>query len=122
MSLWHVFDAAALQTSTDKACNMAESPTHRDERRSRERTNIRYAVTINSFQGILFGETKNISPSGALIACACRELILPPEMLDLTIKRPPDAPVETSARVVWCNVHGFRTDSLICWLGVRFMR
>jgi PilZ domain len=114
--------AAALQASKDKASTMAESPTHRYERRSRERNNIRYPVTINSSQGILPGETKNISPSGALIACACKELILPPEMLDLTIKRPPDTPVETSARVVWCSVHGFRTDRLICWLGVRFMR
>jgi len=65
------------------------------------------------------GQTKNISRSGALIACACREPLLPGVPLDLTIKRPSAPSIETSARVVWCSVPGFRGDSLICRIGVR---
>jgi hypothetical protein len=98
--------------------------THDHERRNRERFDMRCSVTIKSSQGVLFGETKNISPSGALIECACGDPILPPQALYLTIKRRPDSEssVKTSARVVWSNVRGFRHDSLICWVGVRFTR
>jgi len=100
------------------------SPNHANlgERRRRERINLRYAVTIKSSQGILSGETKNISPGGALIACACGEPLLPGEPLDLTIKRPSQTPVEKSAKVVWCSIPGFRNDSLVCQIGVRFTR
>jgi len=103
-----------------KVCTMAEIHTDGHERRKRARINIRYSVRIDSSQGVLSGQTKNISRSGALIACACREPLLPGVPLDLTIKRPSAPSIETSARVVWCSVPGFRGDSLICRIGVRF--
>jgi len=99
---------------------MAAIHEHGQEKRKRERFNVRYPVTIKSSQGLISGETKNISPSGALIVCACGGPILPPETLALTIKRASHSSIETSARVVWSNVRGFRQNSLICWIGVRF--
>jgi hypothetical protein len=113
---------AKLRASHDGVRTMAAINTHGHERRKRGRFDVRYSVTIKSSQGILSGETKNISPSGALIACACAQPIFPTETLDLTIKRPSDSTIETSARVVWSSVPGFRHDSLLCWVGVRFVR
>jgi hypothetical protein len=101
---------------------MAAIDIHGHERRKRRRFDVRYSVTIKSSQGILSGETKNISPSGALITCACAQPIFPDETLDLTIKRPSASPIETSSRVVWSSVPGLRHDSLICRVGVRFVR
>jgi hypothetical protein len=104
-----------------KVRTMAAIHEHDQEKRKRKRFNVKYPVTIKSSQGVISGKTKNISPSGALIECACGDPILPPETLALTIKRSSHSSVETSARVVWSNVRGFRQDSLICWIGVRFI-
>lgn len=103
-------------------CTMEASETPNHERRKRERFDIRCSVKIKGPAGTLFGETKNISPSGALITCASTEPLLPGETLELTIKRPSNLSIETSARVVWCSVPGFGRESLICWIGVRFIR
>jgi hypothetical protein len=92
------------------------------ERRRRQRKTLRYLVTIKSSQGVLSGETKNISLSGALIECPCSEPILPPETLHLTFEGADHPYGETSATVVWSSVPGFRHDSLICRVGVRFTR
>jgi hypothetical protein len=92
------------------------------ERRRRQRKTIRYPVTIKSSRGVLSGETKNISLSGALIECACSEPIFPPATLHLTFGDTSRPDGETPATVVWCSVPGFRDDSLLCVVGVRFTR
>jgi hypothetical protein len=101
---------------------MVENLSQRYERRGRQRKTLRYPVTIKSSQGVLSGETKNISLSGALIECACGEPILPPETLHLTFEGSSRPHAETPAMVVWCSVPGFRDDSLVCLVGVRFTR
>jgi hypothetical protein len=101
---------------------MLENHAQSSERRRRQRKTLRYSVTIESSQGVLSGETKNISLSGALIECACSEPILPSETLHLTFEGSSRPHGETPARVVWSSVPGFRDDSLICLIGVRFTR
>jgi hypothetical protein len=101
---------------------MTASHTPGHERRKRERFDLRYSVTIKGPLAVVSGETKNISLSGALITCATREPLFPGSTFDLTIKRPSDSSVETSAKVVWSYVAGFHHDSLICRVGVRFTR
>lgn len=117
---YNVRDTIALRAFADEECALSPNHTNRDERRRHERINLHYSVTIKSPQGILSGETKNISPGGALIICVCREPLLPGEPLDLTIKRSSQSSVETSAKVVWSSIPGFRNDSLVCHIGVRF--
>jgi hypothetical protein len=116
--------ACILRRCASRFCEvstMAASHTPGHDRRKRERFDIRYSVTIKGPLGTVSGETKNVSSNGALITCASRELLLPGATLDLTIKHASHSSVETSARVVWSNVRGFRHDSLIRWIGVRFI-
>lgn len=46
---------------------MAEAHTYTRERRGRERFNVGYSVTIRSSRGLVDGEPKNMSGTGALL-------------------------------------------------------
>lgn len=69
------------------------------ERRRHARADIRWPVTIETPRGLIQGETKNVSESGAYVECA-----QPPEPgEDVTIRMlPPDrAPLKITAEVIW---------------------
>jgi hypothetical protein len=96
-----------------------EVDNHSQERRGRHRFNIAYAVTIRSSRGVIDGETKNMSGTGALIFC--KKPLSPGETCDLTIWLPFDSPIETAARVVWSRLHDASGKTGLWEAGVQFL-
>ena len=70
-----------------------------EERRRHERAEIKWPVTLETPGGILHGETKNISESGAYVECE-----RPPEPGDEVVLRvmpPDDINLKIIAEVIW---------------------
>jgi hypothetical protein len=105
-----------IETSEDA---MAEAHTYTQERRGQERINVGYAVTIRSTRGLVEGETKNISGTGALIVC--KTPLSPGETCDLIIWPPSDAPIETAVRVVWSLIDDLNWKTGPWEAGVHFL-
>ena len=98
---------------------MAEAHTYTQERRGWERFNVGYAVTIRSSRGLVEGETKNMSGTGALISSS--KPLFPGETCDLIIWPPSDAPVETAVRVVWSRLDDLNWKTGPWEAGVHFL-
>jgi hypothetical protein len=98
---------------------MTEAHTHSQERRGRHRFNIAYSVTIRSARGVIDGETKNMSWTGALISC--KKPLLRGETFDVIIGPTFDEPIETAARVVWSRPHDVTGKTGLCEAGVHFL-
>jgi hypothetical protein len=105
-----------IETSEDA---MAEAHTYTQERRGQERINVGYAVTIRSSRGLVEGETKNMSGTGALISCS--KPLFPGETYDLIIWPPSDAPIETAVRVVWLLIDDLNWKTGPWEAGVHFL-
>jgi hypothetical protein len=69
------------------------------ERRRHERANIRWPATVETSRGLMEGETKNVSQSGAYIECALPSE--PGEEVTLRILPPDRAPLKIAAEVIW---------------------
>jgi len=98
---------------------MAEAHTQGPERRERFRFDIRYSVTIRSSRGLIDGETKNMSGTGALISC--KKPLFRGETCDVIIWPPFDAPVETRAMVVWSRHHDATEKTGLHEAGLHFL-
>ena len=90
-----------------------------EERRTRERYELRYPVKIENSQGIFDGETRNLSVEGAFIYC--QERIAIKETATLIINFPDGLIIDTLAEVVWSTPPG--TDDALepQGMGVRFL-
>jgi hypothetical protein len=98
---------------------MAEARTYTEERRSWERFNIAYAVTIKSSRGLVEGETKNMSGTGALISSS--KPLFPGETCNLILWPPSDAPIETLVKVVWSRLDDLNWKAGPWEAGVHFL-
>jgi hypothetical protein len=106
----------AIETCEDA---MAEACTYTQERRGWERLNVAYTVTIRSSRGLVEGETKNVSGTGALISSS--KPLFPGETCDLILWPPSDAPIETLVRVVWSRLDDLNWKTGPWEAGVRFL-
>ena len=90
-----------------------------EERRRYPRTEVRWPVSIKTFQESLEGETKDVSLGGAFIRCA-----KPPELdevLGLVMNVPDlDSAIRIVAKVVWVNIQGPDTEMSPHGMGVLF--
>jgi hypothetical protein len=69
------------------------------ERRQHARANISWPVKIETAQGIIKGETINLSPAGAYIQCP--ETPKPGEEIVITISPSDHSPLHITAEVIW---------------------
>jgi len=99
---------------------MAEAHTQGQERRERDRFDIRYSVTIRSPRGLVDRETKNMSGTGALTSC--EQPLFLGETCDLILWPPFDSPIETAAKVVWSRLHDVTGKIGVCEAGVHFLQ
>ena len=91
------------------------------ERRQYSRVELSWSASINTAQGLIIGEIKNISQSGALIHC--RELPNPDEAFELTIEIPEYVlPILASAKIVRLDTHISNSGSPSYDLAVRFLK
>ena len=80
---------------------------------------LEWPVSAQVDGGVIHGETKNITPTGAFIRCR-----KPPrlnEVFDMVINAP-NKPLNVKAEVVWSNTYGYDDEVTPRGMGVRFLK
>jgi hypothetical protein len=88
------------------------------EQRDNLRVDVKWPVTIESTEGLLNGETMNVSISGAFICCQK----LPPlkEKFRLTMNPPGRHPLTATAEVIWSNFNVPESQVVNRGMGIRY--
>ena len=89
------------------------------EERTCPREELNWPISAQVDGGIIHGETKEITPGGALIRCR-----KPPklnEVFDMVIDAP-DKSLNVTAEVVWSNIYGYDDEVTPRGMGVRFVK
>ena len=94
--------------------------TAQKERRQRQRADIILPVRMETPQGTIEAETKNIGLSGAFILCQ-KPLPLR-ENFRLTVEAPNHDPLTLNAEVVWSNINVPDEKILNRGMGIRFIQ
>jgi uncharacterized protein (TIGR02266 family) len=90
------------------------------ENREHPRVDIHWPVSMETPDGTISAEVKNISVGGAFICC---EKPLPiGEMFHLTMVGPDKEPVIATAKVAWSNVNVPKDKVINRGMGVRFIK
>ena len=90
------------------------------QRRKHPRANINWPVSMETSNGTIVAEVKDISLGGAFIYC---EQPLPlGEVFYLTMTGPDNEPVTATAEVVWSNVNVPNEKVINRGMGVRFIK
>ena len=91
------------------------------ERRQHPRAVVSWPVIIKSSRGLMAGETKDISLTGAFISC--REPLKPNEVLEMSISVSLLSPrVQAIAEVIWSNPSNSDEEIKPRGMGVRFTK
>ena len=91
-----------------------------EEKRKQPRTNINWPVSMETSDGTIDAEVKNISLGGAFICC---EKPLPlGQVFPLTMIGPDNEPVIATAEAVWSNVNVPNEKVINRGMGVRFIK
>ncbi len=94
--------------------------TSQESKRKHPRTTVNWPVSMETADGIVEGEIKNISLGGAFICCEHPLSI--GVVFRLTMKAPDGEPIEASARVVWSNSHLPKEKVIHRGMGVQFLK
>jgi len=89
------------------------------EDRKHPRIDINWTASLETPDGTVAGQVKNISVGGAFICCA-KPLPIG-EMFQLTMTASDSEPVEAAAKVVWSNVGVPESKVVNRGMGVRFI-
>ncbi len=100
--------------------SLARPQTSQEGKRKHPRTNVNWPVSIETPEGMVEAEIKNISLGGAFICC---EKPLPiGTVFQLTIKVPDNEPLEATARAVWSNSHLPQEKVIYRGMGIQFLK
>ncbi|MEW6666083.1 MAG: PilZ domain-containing protein [Thermodesulfobacteriota bacterium] len=80
------------------------------DRRAKPRNEVRWRVTIETVQGTIEGETRNVSPEGLLVCCD--EPLRLQESYRMAILPPGRPAIGVTGKVVWSDVYGMDKDSV----------
>jgi uncharacterized protein (TIGR02266 family) len=93
--------------------------TRKQERRQHVRAAIQLPVTIETAEGTMNAETRDISVGGAFISC--RTPLPPKEKFPLAITLPHGGSLALFAEVVWSNSNVPRENIVNRGMGIRFV-
>ena len=89
-----------------------------NDKRIYPRTEVKWSVSGITNNGMMQGETQNISLNGAFICC---EKVFPPDEIMLLTVNGPSGPMQVIARVVWSNLRACHAKASPSGIGVKFM-
>ena len=90
------------------------------EGREHPRTEVHWAVSMETSEGTVAGEITNISLGGAFICC--KKPLPLREVFRMTMIGPDNEPVKATAQVVWSNVNVPEEKVVNRGIGVRFIK
>ncbi len=104
----------------EKPIIMRLSDVSEEEKRRHRRVRVTWPVAIDTVDGSIKVETKDLSPGGAFLAC---ENPLPiGKQFRLTIELPDGYPLTLFSEVVWTNAN-VPNDKIVCrGMGIRFLK
>ena len=89
------------------------------DRRKSPRIDIRWPISIQTDQGVVSGETVNISSEG--VSICCDEPIPLDQILKISILPPDHEMIEISGRITWSDLCGIDTENTTVGIGLCFM-
>jgi hypothetical protein len=90
------------------------------ERRKYARLEVRWPISIISDQGMIEGESRNITPEGVFVHC--RERLYENRTYQLIIKLPKHQPIVVKGKLVWSNLDEVEEDSVLGGMGFAFVK
>jgi hypothetical protein len=90
------------------------------ERRKAPRINVNWPISIITSQGIIEGESRNITPSGVFIHCKTK---LPEdEVYQMIIKLPNGKQIVVRGQMMWSNLNGREDTGALVDMGFSFIK
>ena len=89
------------------------------DRRKSPRIDIRWPISIQTDQGVVSGETVNISSDG--VSICCDEPIPLEKILQISILPPDHQIIEISGRITWSDLCGIDAENTTVGIGLCFM-
>jgi uncharacterized protein (TIGR02266 family) len=90
------------------------------DKRQHPRVDINWSVSMETPDGIIDGEIKNISLGGAFICC--KKPLPVGQVFHLTMMGPNNEPVPATAEVAWSNINVPDEKVINRGMGVRFIK
>jgi uncharacterized protein (TIGR02266 family) len=116
----YYFSKALISSDLDYHTSVKLSEPVGEQKRKHPRANINWRVSMETSEGTLEAEVRNISLGGAFICC--NKPLPVGEVFHLTMMGPDNEPVAATAEVVWSNVHIPDEKVINRGMGVRFIK
>lgn len=90
------------------------------ERRKHPRISVRWPVSVITDEGLIEGETRNITPEGVFIHSKHR--LVENHQYQLIVRLPKHQPIVVRGRLIWSNLEECDHDSLFGGMGFSFVK
>jgi hypothetical protein len=90
------------------------------ERRQSPRINVTWPITIITSQGMIEGESRNITPSGVFIHC--KKTLPEDEVYQIIIKLPNGKQIIVKGQMMWSNLNGREDTGALVDMGFSFIK
>jgi hypothetical protein len=90
------------------------------ERRSMPRINVNWPITFITSQGMIEGESRNITPSGIFIHC--KKKLPENEVYQMIIKLPNGKQIVVKGQMMWSNLNGREDTGALVDMGFSFIK
>jgi hypothetical protein len=90
------------------------------ERRKSPRINVTWPITIITSQGMIEGESRNITPSGVFIHC--KKALPENEVYQIIIKLPNGKQIIVKGQMMWSNLNGREDAGVLVDMGFSFIK
>jgi hypothetical protein len=90
------------------------------ERRKAPRINVNWPISIITSQGMIEGESRNITPSGVFIHC--KKKLPEDEVYQIIIKLPNGKQIVVRGQMMWSNLNGREDTGALVDMGFSFIK
>jgi hypothetical protein len=90
------------------------------ERRKAPRISVNWPITIITSQGMIQGESRNITPSGIFIHC--KKKLPESELYQMIIKLPNGKQIVVKGQMMWSNLNGLENTGALVDMGFSFIK
>jgi hypothetical protein len=94
--------------------------TDETERRKHTRMSVRWPVSVITHDGMIEGETRNITGEGVFICC--KERLRENRDYQLIVKLPKHQPIVVKGKLIWSNLEEVDENSLLGGMGFSFVK
>jgi hypothetical protein len=90
------------------------------ERRKHPRISVRWPISVITDEGLIEGETRNITPEGVFIHS--QERLVENHQYQLIVRLPKHQPIVVRGRLIWSNLDEYDDNSLLRGMGFSFVK